>query len=52
MPLEVVDLVDKLLQLNPLERLGSGPSGSKFDYAALKSHVFFKGINFERLKRG
>jgi len=28
MPLEVVDLVDKLLSLNPFERLGAGEPGS------------------------
>lgn len=50
MPLDVVDLVDKLLQLNPLERLGGGPKDSKFDFKALKSHNFFAGINFERVK--
>jgi 3-phosphoinositide dependent protein kinase-1 len=52
MPEEAVDLVDKLLQLNPLERLGGGPPGSKLDFEALKSHEFFKGINFARIASG
>lgn len=46
MPEDAIDLVDKLLQINPLERLGVGPKGSKNDFEALKSHNFFKGINF------
>jgi len=27
MPLDAVDLIDKLMQLNPLKRLGFGPEG-------------------------
>jgi serine/threonine protein kinase len=38
MPLDAVDLIDKLMQLNPLERLGFGPEG----FEKLKSHEFFK----------
>ena len=47
MPHEAVDLIDKLLALNPLERLGYGPKGSGIDFEALKSHNFFKGLNFD-----
>lgn len=32
MPLEAVDLIDKLLQLNPTERLGAGEKGTSNDY--------------------
>ena len=46
---EVVDIVDRLLQLAPENRLGAGPAGSDNDYEALKNHPFFKGINFEKL---
>ena len=42
-------LVDKLLQLNPEDRLGAGRQGSKNDYSALKAHPFFKEIDFGRL---
>jgi len=49
MPEDAIDLVDKLMQVNPLERLGVGPKGSKFDFDSLKSHEFFKGINFQRI---
>mmetsp|Transcript_18756 Transcript_18756/g.28807 ORF Transcript_18756/g.28807 Transcript_18756/m.28807 type:complete len:122 (+) Transcript_18756:1145-1510(+) len=52
MPLEAVDLVDKLLQLNPLHRLGVGEKGSGLDFEALKTHVFFKGLNFDRIVKG
>jgi hypothetical protein len=44
-----VDLIEKLLQLNPNDRLGAGPPGSMNDYAALKAHPYFKGMNFNTL---
>jgi len=46
---EIVDLIDRLLQLNPNDRLGAGPTGSSNDYEALKSHPYFKSINFKTL---
>ena len=46
---EVVDIVDRLLQLLPENRLGAGPPGGDNDYEALKNHAFFKGINWEKL---
>ena len=49
MPVEVVDLVDKLLSLNPFERLGAGEEGSDYDYEAIKKHKFFEDVNFERI---
>lgn len=48
---ECVDVIDKLLQLDPRSRLGMGPKGSDFDFAALKSHPFFSAINFETLQQ-
>jgi len=51
MPLEAVDLIDKLLQLNPLSRLGGG-TGPDLDFKALKGHQFFKGLNFDRIESG
>jgi hypothetical protein len=45
LPLDAVDLIDKLLQLNPLNRLGFGANGFK----KLKEHKFFESINFERI---
>lgn len=51
MPVEAVDLVDKLLQLNPLARLGVDINNDiRINYDALKSHDFFKGLNFDRIK--
>ena len=50
MPVEVVDLVDKLLSINPFERPGSGEEGSIYDYNSLKKHKMFEGLNFERIK--
>lgn len=47
--LESVDIIDKLLQLDPKKRLGAGEPGSDNDYEKLKSHPFFKGIYFKRL---
>lgn len=49
---EAVDLVEKLLQLNPLMRLGSGPEDSDINFQALKDHKFFKDINFDKIKEG
>ena len=43
------DLIDKLLQKEPHQRLGSGPQHSDNDFSALKNHPFFDGINFETL---
>jgi 3-phosphoinositide dependent protein kinase-1 len=37
------------LHLNPQERLGAGKPGTANDYAALKAHPYFKGINFKAL---
>ncbi|KRX09452.1 Protein kinase-like domain [Pseudocohnilembus persalinus] len=48
-PPEAVDLIQKLLNLDPKQRLGAGKQGSVNDYRALKSHPFFKGINWEKL---
>ena len=33
---ESIDLIDKLLQKNPFERLGAGKPGSGLDYIALR----------------
>jgi 3-phosphoinositide dependent protein kinase-1 len=45
-----VDLIDKLMLLNPEQRLGAGQSGCTNDYEHLKSHPFFKTINYKRLQ--
>lgn len=39
------DLVEKLLQLKPEDRLGAGPGG----YEKLKAHPFFSGIQWDKL---
>lgn len=44
---EAVDLIDKLLDTEPSQRLGAGPDG----YAALKFHPFFKGIDWKNLRK-
>ena len=49
--LEAIDLIDKLLQLEPYHRLGAGRLGSDSDYAALKAHPFFKGLDFSSLNQ-
>ena len=46
---ETVDLIDRLLHVDPLSRLGAGQKGGDNDYTALKSHPFFNGINFKTL---
>ena len=48
---DAVDLIDKLCDLNPVERLGIDKDG--VNYGAIKSHPFFKGhIDFEQLSAG
>ena len=48
---EAVDIIDRLLHLDPAERLGAGEPGSGNDWEALKAHPFFKGINFKLLNQ-
>ncbi|KAI4384070.1 hypothetical protein MLD38_009838 [Melastoma candidum] len=40
------DLIDKLLDTEPSKRPGAGPDG----YSELKSHPFFKGIDWKNLR--
>ena len=47
---DAVDLIDRLMVISPLERLGIGLKGTALDFDALKAHKFFKGIDFKRLK--
>jgi len=44
---DAADIIFKLLQVNPSKRLGSGPNGA----AEIKSHRFFKGIDWEALEQ-
>lgn len=44
------DLINKLLIKDPDKRLGAGPLGSSNDFNSLKSHNFFKGIDWDKLK--
>ena len=46
---EAVDIIDQLLHLDPMQRLGAGPPGSENSYEKLKSHPYFKIINFKTL---
>ncbi|KAG0373849.1 hypothetical protein BGX24_011167 [Mortierella sp. AD032] len=43
------DLIQRFLDKNSKTRLGSGPNGAEA-VAQIKSHPFFKGIDFQRLK--
>jgi serine/threonine protein kinase len=49
LPVEAIDLIDRIMQLDPFSRLGAGELGTETDYEHLKSHPFFKGVNFKRL---
>lgn len=44
---EAIDLIKKLLIVDPQKRLGQGPDGSK----NIKNHPFFNNINWEDAKR-
>lgn len=52
MNMDAVNLIDMLMQLNPLQRIGYGAGANELDYKALKAHPFFAGLNFDRLDRG
>ena len=43
------DLIERLLQKDPEQRLGSGKDGSELDYTHLKNHQFFKEVQFGKL---
>ena len=44
------DLIEKLLQMNPRERLGAGAYESGLGYDTLKAHPFFAGIDLWEIK--
>jgi 3-phosphoinositide dependent protein kinase-1 len=48
---EAKDLIENLLQKDPMKRLGGGPTGSGKDYKALKKHPLFAGIDWKNLHR-
>ena len=50
-PYEAKDIVERILEINPLERLGAGKPGCDNDYRALMKHDYFRGVNFEKLKK-
>jgi hypothetical protein len=43
------DLISKLMQVNPNQRLGGGSYEDGLDFNGLRSHEFFKDINWETL---
>jgi 3-phosphoinositide dependent protein kinase-1 len=45
------DLIDKMLVVEPLKRLGMGKIGSGYAYTDLMSHPFFEGINWETISK-
>ncbi|KAF7820222.1 3-phosphoinositide-dependent protein kinase 2-like [Senna tora] len=44
---EARDVIDQLLDSNPIRRPGAGPDG----YAALKLHPFFKGVDWKNIRQ-
>lgn len=49
MEAEAKNLIDRMLDLNPVTRIGTGPPGSPNDYRAIKNHPFFNGVDFDNL---
>jgi len=51
-PSDARDLIERLLKVNPSERIGSGvplSSTDKNDMDSLKAHPFFEGVDFASL---
>ncbi len=48
-PEEAKDLITKILVKDPASRLGAGEPGTEYDIAHLKSHPYFKGIEWDNL---
>ncbi|CAI2384762.1 unnamed protein product [Moneuplotes crassus] len=44
------DLCERLLEKDPLKRIGCGKEGTELDMFSLKAHPFFDGIDFEYLE--
>jgi 3-phosphoinositide dependent protein kinase-1 len=43
------DIINKLLILDPIKRLGCGDNDSENDFKALKHHNFFKSIDWDKI---
>jgi len=43
------DLIERLLKINPIERLGAGKAGTPNDISQLMRHPYFEGISFSDL---
>ena len=48
-PNEAKDLITKILVKDPSKRLGAGEIGTEYDISHLKSHPYFKGIDWNNL---
>jgi serine/threonine protein kinase len=48
---EAKNLIDRMLELNPINRLGCGRSGTPNDISAVLNHPFFEGIDFSSLNK-
>lgn len=48
---EAKNLIDRMLDLNPMNRLGCGRSGTPNDISAVLNHPFFEGIEFQNLSK-
>lgn len=48
-PEEAKDLITKILVKDPNKRLGAGETGTEYDISHLKSHPYFKGIDWNNL---
>ncbi|EJD03171.1 kinase-like protein [Fomitiporia mediterranea MF3/22] len=46
------DVVQKLLVIDPTQRLGAGEPGTPYDIDALRRHPFFKDVNWDTLWSG
>ena len=49
MPPHAKDLIEQLLKIDPMQRLGAGAPGTSNDFKSLMAHPYFDGLDFSRI---
>lgn len=48
-PPHAKDLIEQLLKIDPMQRLGAGAPGTSNDFKSLMAHPYFDGLDFSRI---